>query len=71
TRLTRVQSDSGSPEAARAHRTDTIVVLQSFKHSDLRMPATFCVSSDQALIVRKDRGIVRPEDLKGKRKGSS
>ena len=44
-----------------------VFVLQSFKHPDLRMPATFCVSSDQVLIVRKDRGIARPHDLKGKR----
>ncbi len=44
-----------------------VFVLQSFKNPDLRMPATFCISSDQALVVRKDRGIQRPEDLKGKR----
>ena len=44
-----------------------VFVLQSFKHPDLRVPATICVASDHDLIVRKDRGIARPQDLKGKR----
>ena len=43
-----------------------VFVLQSFKHRDLRVPATICVASDHDLIVRKDRGIARPQDLKGK-----
>jgi ABC-type nitrate/sulfonate/bicarbonate transport system substrate-binding protein len=44
-----------------------VFVLQSFKYPDLRMPATICVMSNHDLVVRKDRGIVGPQDLKGKR----
>lgn len=43
-----------------------VFVLQTFKHPDLRIPATICVSSDHDLVVRKDRGLARPQDLKGK-----
>ena len=50
-----------------ASAAEFVFVLQSLKHPDLRMPATICVSSDNELIVRKDRGIGEPEDLKGKR----
>jgi len=42
-------------------------VLQSFKYSDLRMPATICSLSVIELVVRKDRAIAKPGDLKGKR----
>jgi ABC-type nitrate/sulfonate/bicarbonate transport system substrate-binding protein len=42
-------------------------VMQSFKHRDLRMPASICIGSDVDIIVRKDRGIVGPQDLRGKR----
>jgi len=42
-------------------------VFQSFKHRDLRMPATICTAFDHELVVRKDRGISQPQDLKGKR----
>ncbi len=41
-------------------------VLQAFKHPDLRIAATICDASDHDLVVRKDRGIARPQDLKGK-----
>ncbi len=46
---------------------DFVFVLQSFKHPDLRMLATISISSDYELVVRKDRGIAQPQDLKGKR----
>ena len=42
-------------------------VLQAFKHPDLRIAATIYDGSDHDLIVRKDRAIARPQDLKGKR----
>lgn len=42
-------------------------VLQAFKHQDLRIVATIYDGSDHDLIVRKDRAIARPQDLKGKR----
>lgn len=42
-------------------------VLQSFRYPDLRMPATICRAADFELVVRKDRGIARPQDLARKR----
>jgi len=52
-----------------------VFVLQSFAHPELRMPATICAGQDVEFVVRKDRGITRPQDLTGKRiavtKGSS
>jgi NitT/TauT family transport system substrate-binding protein len=42
-------------------------VLQAFEHPDLRITATIGDGSDHDLVVRKDRGIERPQDLKGKR----
>ena len=50
-----------------ATASDFAFVLQSFKQPDLRMPATICMASDQELVVRKDRNIARPQDLKGRR----
>jgi NitT/TauT family transport system substrate-binding protein len=47
--------------------SEFVFVLQSSKHTDLRMPATVCTLSVLELVVRKDRGIARPQDLKGKR----
>jgi ABC-type nitrate/sulfonate/bicarbonate transport system substrate-binding protein len=44
-----------------------VFVLQAFKHPDLRIPASICMSSDEQLVVRNDRGIARPQDLRGKR----
>ena len=42
-------------------------VMRSFQRRDLRIPAVISKASDMDLIVRKDRGIARPQDLKGKR----
>jgi NitT/TauT family transport system substrate-binding protein len=50
-----------------ATASEFVFVLQSFKHADLRMPATLCTLSVIELVVRKDRGITKPGDLKGKR----
>jgi NitT/TauT family transport system substrate-binding protein len=50
-----------------ATASDFVFVLQSFRNTDLRMPASICMTSDQGLVVRKDRGIMKPEDLRGKR----
>jgi ABC-type nitrate/sulfonate/bicarbonate transport system substrate-binding protein len=41
-------------------------VLQAFKRPDLRIAATIGDASDHDLVVRKDRGIMRPQDLQGK-----
>jgi NitT/TauT family transport system substrate-binding protein len=50
-----------------ATASEFVFVLQSFRHKDLRMPATLCMLSVIELVVRKDRGIAGPQDLKGKR----
>ncbi len=50
-----------------ATAVEIVLVLQSFTHPDLRIPATIGVLSNHDLVVRKDRGITRPQDLKGKR----
>lgn len=50
-----------------ATASEFVFVLQSFRHSDLRMPATICSLSVIELVVRKDRAIAKPGDLKGKR----
>jgi NitT/TauT family transport system substrate-binding protein len=50
-----------------ATASEFVFVLQSFRHSDLRMPATLCSLSVIDLVVRKDRAIAKPGDLKGKR----
>ena len=50
-----------------ATASEFVFVLQSFRDTDLRMLATVCMLSVIELVVREDRGIVRPQDLKGKR----
>ncbi|MBI5606444.1 MAG: ABC transporter substrate-binding protein [Deltaproteobacteria bacterium] len=50
-----------------ATAADFVFVLQSSIRTDLRMPATVCMTSDNDLVVRKDRNITKPQDLKGKR----
>lgn len=47
--------------------TEFVFVLQSLKHRDVRILAAVCSSSDMELVVRKDRGIMEPKDLTGKR----
>ena len=50
-----------------ATATEFAFVFQAFKHPDLRMPATISASTEAEFVVRKDRAIARPQDLKGKR----
>jgi NitT/TauT family transport system substrate-binding protein len=50
-----------------ATAAEIVFVLQSFRHPDIRMPAAIGAGSTVEFIVRKDRGIARPQDLKGKR----
>jgi NitT/TauT family transport system substrate-binding protein len=50
-----------------ATASEFVFVLQSLRHGDLRMPATVCSLSVIELVVRKDRAIAKPGDLKGKR----
>lgn len=47
---------------------DVPFVINSFDRLDLRLVATICATDDDPRIVaRKDRGINKPEDLRGKR----
>jgi NitT/TauT family transport system substrate-binding protein len=50
-----------------ATATEFAFVLQGFKYPDLRMPATISASTEAEFVVRKDRGVGQPRDLKGKR----
>lgn len=56
---------AGKVEIATA--SDFAFVLQALKHQEVRMPATICMGSDVEFVVRKDRGILQPRDLRGKR----
>jgi ABC-type nitrate/sulfonate/bicarbonate transport system substrate-binding protein len=48
---------------------ELVLALQGFKRSDLRALATIASADSTDVIARKDRGINRPEDLRGKRVG--
>ena len=48
-----------------------VLVLQGFKREDLRAIGTISSSDTIEVVARKDRGIEKPEDLKGKIVGSS
>ncbi|MBF0319253.1 MAG: ABC transporter substrate-binding protein [Nitrospirae bacterium] len=50
---------------------DNMVVFNSFKRQDFRVIATIGTTDNEPKIVaRKDRGIIEPADLKGKRIGT-
>jgi ABC-type nitrate/sulfonate/bicarbonate transport system substrate-binding protein len=49
-----------------ATATQFAFVLQAFKYPDLRVPATISASTEAEFVVRKDRAVTRPQDLKGK-----
>jgi NitT/TauT family transport system substrate-binding protein len=46
---------------------EVMIVFQGFRHPELRIPATISMINTHDLVVRKDRGILKPQDLKGKR----
>ncbi len=49
--------------------TEFILVLQGLKRADLRGIGTISTANNIEVIARSDRGIEKPEDLKGKRAG--
>ena len=49
--------------------TELVLALQGFKRSDLRALGTIASADSIDVVARKDRGINRPEDLRGKRVG--
>ena len=48
-----------------------VLVLQGFRREDLRAIGTISSSETVEVVARRDRGIAKPEDLKGKTIGSS
>jgi NitT/TauT family transport system substrate-binding protein len=50
-----------------ATAAEFVFVLQSFQKPDIKMLSTICLVSNHDIVVRKDRGIAEPQDLKGKR----
>ena len=50
-----------------AAAAEFVFVLQSSRYPSLRLSATISTSSDNSLVVRKDRAITRPQDLQGRR----
>jgi len=48
-----------------------VLVLQGFKREDLRAIGTISSSDSLEMVAKRDRGIEKPEDLKGKIVGSS
>ena len=58
---------AGKADAATA--TEFVLAIQGFKREDLRVIAAISFSDSMELVVRRDRGIRNPEDLKGKTVG--
>jgi len=54
-----------------ATATEFVLALQAFKREDLRAIGTISSSETIEVVARRDRGIRKPEDLKGKIVGSS
>jgi ABC-type nitrate/sulfonate/bicarbonate transport system substrate-binding protein len=54
-----------------AAAAEFVLALRGFKREDLRGIGTISASDTVEVIVRKDRGIQKPEDLKGKSVGVS
>ena len=50
---------------------DLVFVSNSFINPDLRILGTVATVENVGLIVRKDRGIIKPSDLKGKKIGAT
>ena len=51
--------------------SEFVLALQGFKREDLRTIGSICASDTIEIIARRDRGIEKPEHLKGKRVGVS
>jgi NitT/TauT family transport system substrate-binding protein len=51
--------------------TEFAFLMQSFKGNDLRALGTLATANNSEVIARTDRGIRRPEDLRGRRLGVS
>jgi ABC-type nitrate/sulfonate/bicarbonate transport system substrate-binding protein len=49
-----------------AAAAEFVLVLQGFRRSDLRAIAAISATDSTELVARKDRGIEKPKDLKGK-----
>ena len=58
---------AGKADAATA--TEFVLAIQGFKRQDFRAIAAISFSDSMELVVRRDRGIKNPEDLKGKTVG--
>jgi NitT/TauT family transport system substrate-binding protein len=54
-----------------ATATGFVLALQGFKRPDLRAVGTISSSDTLELVARRDRGVMKPEDLKGKLIGVS
>jgi len=48
---------------------DTVFVSNSFEHTELKVLGTISTFENKELVVRKDKGILTPADLKGKKIG--
>ncbi len=60
---------AGKIDAATA--SEFVLVLQGFKRQDLRTIGTISASDNCEVVARRDRGIRKPDDLRGKRVGVS
>jgi ABC-type nitrate/sulfonate/bicarbonate transport system substrate-binding protein len=60
---------SGKIDAATA--SEFVLAIRAFSEPNLRAVATLCTSSSIEVVARKDRGIEKPQDLRGKRVGAS
>jgi NitT/TauT family transport system substrate-binding protein len=56
-------------EADLATCAETVFVSNSFDHADLRIICTLDKFKTQGIIARRDHGILKPQDLKGKKIG--
>jgi len=54
-----------------ATATEFVLAVQSFRKDRLRAIGTVCSSHNTEMIARRDHGIAKPEDLRGKRVGVS
>ena len=58
---------AGKADAATA--TEFVLAIQGFKRQDLRVIAAISFSDSMEVVARRDRGIKKPEDLRGKTVG--